>query len=201
MADHQFTPQEIETEEWRGIFNYESTYQASSLGRIRKIVASNRLPANYILTPTISNGYFAVWLGASGKAPRVFRRVHVLIAATFCYRRKGASQVNHKDGNKTNNRAPNLEYVTPKENVAHALKLGLAATGDRSGARLHPERYRRGQDAHAAKLMDSDIVTIRGLLNRGVKGAAIARMFHVSEMTISFIKHNRGRYAIDAPAL
>ena len=51
-------------------------------------------------------------------------RVHRLVAATFLGRNDDL-MVNHKDGNKQNNRLDNLEYTTNRENVQHAIDTGL----------------------------------------------------------------------------
>lgn len=51
--------------------------------------------------------------------------IHRLVALHFCEGYKEDKIVNHKDGNKQNNAADNLEWVTHSENDRHAYKLGL----------------------------------------------------------------------------
>jgi hypothetical protein len=80
-----------------------------------------------------SKGYLTVSLydGSSPKKPKSFL-VHRLIAEAFL----GSSnlQINHKDGNKQNNRVGNLEWVTLQENVDHARHiLGKDGCGEKSG--------------------------------------------------------------------
>jgi len=55
------------------------------------------------------------------------QRVHRLLMLTFCGPSNGLS-VNHKDGDKKNNSLSNLEYVTHKDNIRHAHKMGLCTT-------------------------------------------------------------------------
>ena len=70
------------------------------------------------------NGYFLVSL-VDGKGLVKNRFVHRLMAQTFLENPLNKPQVNHKDGNKTNNSLDNLEWVTGKENSIHAVNLGL----------------------------------------------------------------------------
>lgn len=51
--------------------------------------------------------------------------IHRLVAENFIKKIEGKNFVNHKNGNKLDNRVDNLEWVTPKENVQHAIKTGL----------------------------------------------------------------------------
>lgn len=59
------------------------------------------------------------------KQGRKYRMVHRLVAEAFCAKRENAPEVNHKDGDKSNNRAENLEWVSRSENLEHAYNTGL----------------------------------------------------------------------------
>ena len=52
--------------------------------------------------------------------------IHRIVAEAFCAKPKGKGlEINHKDGDKSNNRADNLEWITHGENLKHAFELGL----------------------------------------------------------------------------
>lgn len=70
-------------------------------------------------TITNTNGY------ASVRLPDKNYLVHRLVAEAFIPNPGNKPQVNHKDGNKRHNSTDNLEWVTAKENMAHAYATGL----------------------------------------------------------------------------
>lgn len=55
---------------------------------------------------------------------------HRIIATAFCPHEPGKDYVNHKDGDKLNNSADNLEWVTRSENTLHSFQTGLQKTID-----------------------------------------------------------------------
>lgn len=69
------------------------------------------------------NGYFRIDITINGK--RKTFKVHRLVAEHFVENRENKPQVNHIDGNKSNNHYSNLEWCSAKENIIHAYKNGL----------------------------------------------------------------------------
>lgn len=122
----------MEVEIWKEIENHPN-YLISNFGRIK----SNKITINkenkyyqtrlvrdcygyYFLKPhKESNGYLVVFI--DGK----FYKMHRLVATAFIKNNNNKQYVNHIDGNKTNNHYDNLEWVTAKENVIHAIKHNL----------------------------------------------------------------------------
>lgn len=100
--------------EWRPVKGYEDKYEVSSAGEIR-----NKKRGNILKASTCTTGYKFVKLGG-----RAFM-VHRLVAEVFHPRPENKPWVNHINGVKTDNRAENLEWVTPFENRLHAEKMGL----------------------------------------------------------------------------
>lgn len=152
MANRHFTPQELESEEWRDIPGYEGSYQASSLGRVRSVdryveYVDGRVYfyQGKILSPASARGYEHVVL-----SKRTDATVHRLVMLAFAGEPPEGYEVNHRDGDRTNNRVTNLEYVTPSENSLHGIyELG--------GERVGP----KGERAPSAKLTKEKVRQMR----------------------------------------
>lgn len=127
----------MENEVWKdvAIEPYGEIYEVSNLGGVRSKVRTytrihpmtNKLTQfrakSGLLKPSITRkGYLRVNLGKNGNK----FLVHRLVMATFGgLPTDDKMQVNHKDGNKSNNHIDNLEWVTNRENVIHAFKNNL----------------------------------------------------------------------------
>ena len=115
-------------EEWRKIKFLNNKYEVSSLGRIR-----NTLTGAIRKTPVGKRGYPVFSCNINGKNKLV--TVHKCVAMEFILNSKPNNkiQVNHIDGNKTNNCVENLEWVTCFENSMHARLTGLhKSDGDKA---------------------------------------------------------------------
>lgn len=113
-------------EEWRPVQEFEGVYEISSLGRVRRVVSCMGGTAGTILRPWISGaGYLYVGLRLPGRRKRV--GVHRLVAVAFLGQpTPERPEVNHLDGDKTNNAVGNLEWVSHGENHKHAYRTGLS---------------------------------------------------------------------------
>jgi hypothetical protein len=78
--------------------------------------------SNKYLTPDLCKGYKKICVSIAGKRKNF--TIHRLVALVYVDGDKTLT-VNHIDGNKLNNHYSNLEWVTHKENVRHAIKTGL----------------------------------------------------------------------------
>jgi hypothetical protein len=87
------------------------------------------------LTLTVNyQGYVSVSLQINGKSKH--KLMHVLIAVQYIPNPNKLPEVNHKDGNKQNYSINNLEWVTKKENIQHAVDTGLAPSKKNKGTNI-----------------------------------------------------------------
>ena len=104
---------------WRDIPNYEGLYQVSNFGNVRSLNWGNRGFTDNLYLKPHNRGYLQVELHRNGS--RKMFTVHRLVAVSFVDGYRDGLMINHKDENKTNNRATNLEWVTSSDNVLHSI--------------------------------------------------------------------------------
>lgn len=107
---------------WKPIPQYDGLYVVSNTGKV-KSVNWNRTGEGKELKPFSNNGYARVCIRKNGVGKHFL--VHRLVAELFIDNPDNYPVVNHKDGNKLNNEVSNLEWVSIKENVNHAISMGL----------------------------------------------------------------------------
>lgn len=117
-------------EVWVPVVGYEGEYKVSNYGRVKSVGHFKRTKAGlqypvkpHLLKQKERDGYLYVTLVSGGHA-RNFR-VHRIVAQAFHGNPFNKAYVNHIDGNKKNNTAENLEWVTAQENSHHAIEHGL----------------------------------------------------------------------------
>jgi hypothetical protein len=115
-------------EEFKDIIGFEGLYQISNLGKVKsleRISADGRNIGTKMLRPNLyRTGYFYVRLSNLDSTFRTVT-VHRLVADNFISNPENKPVVNHKDGNKQNNKVSNLEFCTASENIRHAVSMGL----------------------------------------------------------------------------
>lgn len=125
---------ETKTEIWIDIEGYDGMYQVSNMGRVKSVarlttrrhktagIRCYRIPEKIMKQRVNTAGYLCVNLhDENGK--QVTMMVHRLVASAFIPNPQNLETVNHKDEDKTNNRADNLEWMTIKDNVNYGTGI------------------------------------------------------------------------------
>ena len=110
------------TEIWKDIEGYEGLYQVSNIGNVKRVEHEDyrcrqgyRVFKERYLTPNKDqNGYLNVGLWKNNTRKK--HKIHRLVASAFILNPDSLPQINHKDENKQNNSADNLEWCTSKYN-------------------------------------------------------------------------------------
>lgn len=172
MAYPHFTSEEIQSEDWRAILDYEGWYKVSSLGRVRRIKGGRGTTEGAFLTPNFSGPYGRIRLyrgsAASGKIVFVHRIVALAFLGEPCPPRHF---VNHLSGDRHDNRVTNLEWVTPAENVRHGLRLKGAF----------------GSPNEKGEMREADVVKMRHLAAGGLTVEEIGARFNCDYTTVALI--------------
>ena len=114
---------------WKAVEDYEGIYEVSNLGRVRSLdqlvsytsrwgtVAYRPTKGKVLTQRRMRNGYMGVLFKVQGHTE--MKLVHRLVAAAFVPNPQNLETVNHKDEDKQNNRADNLEWMSRADNVRY----------------------------------------------------------------------------------
>lgn len=155
-------------ETWKILSKYPK-YSVSNLGNIK-----NNQTGKYIKPKKTKTGYLQVGLYLNKK--QIHQYIHRLVAIEFIGYREGLT-VNHIDGDKSNNKLDNLEWLTMGDNTRHAIEIGLID--------------KKGEKCNFAKLTESQIIEIKHKLAQGITGVELSKEYAVSRALISMIKNNK----------
>ncbi|QIW89920.1 HNH endonuclease [Bacillus phage Izhevsk] len=145
-------------ENWKslkGIVENGDSYEVSNLGNVRSIDRLDSRGCNRkgkLMKPkTSKKGYIEVTLTKNNKGKTY--KMHRLVALAFIPNIENKPEVNHKDGNKGNNKMGNLEWSTPLENISHAIKNGLSKKSgeDNDNSTLTEVDVRKIREMYATK--------------------------------------------------
>lgn len=163
-------------EVYKDIIGYEGLYQISNFGTVLS------LKKDRLLKPQKSRkGYRLIVLSNKGA---IGRGIHRLVAEAFIPNPLNLPQVNHKDGDKTNNYSNNLEWMTCSNNIRHAHNNNLYNF--------------KGEKNSLHKLTEIEVLEIRdfykndppGRLKKG-RLKPMAEKYKVTPTLISYIRNRR----------
>lgn len=163
-----------EDEEWKTIDDFPN-YKISNFGNVYNTQTGMRLTAC-----VNSSDYKKYTLRKNCKPFNAY--AHRLVAKAFIPNPNNFPEVNHIDGNKWNNRADNLEWVSRSQNAIHAFRKGLRGINGYT-------RYRVGEEAR--RFSEEEVAEMKRLLENGYSKKKIAECFDCYDSTVNNILNDR----------
>lgn len=173
---------------WKDVKDYEGLYQVSNLGNVKSLdrIVETKNRKNYLRKGKVqkksvnSFGYETVGFTVDNKT-KIYR-VHRLVALSFIENPENKPQINHIDGNKTNNNVNNLEWCTSSENQIHSVSTGLSNPS-------YP--VLKGSKNGRSLLTEEQVVEIRNkYIPYKYSAKKLALEYNVSESCITHILNN-----------
>lgn len=164
-------------ETWKAVAGYEGLYEVSDFGRVRSLArvvmrggSPLRKPAAIKKCAMDGSGYLQARM-TKGDEKKLYR-VNRLVAFAFVDNPDGLPEVNHRDLNKLNNAAHNLQWSTRAENMAHAGRRGRMCgyMNPNKRVKLTPEKVAQIRELSAAGLTNSEIAKQFGVSNGAIWG-------------------------------
>lgn len=167
-------------EVWKYVPGYNGKYQVSNFGNVKSVYKRSRKGGD-LLTPILNkDGYLQVNLSINGHATH--HRVHRLVAESFVENKFNYPFVNHKDENKKNNNAVNLEWCDLPYNIRYGSRTERSFITRKCNKSFHRVLSR----SDALKIRKTCIPNDR---TYGIK--PLSKKYGVSPTTISAIIHDR----------
>lgn len=105
---------------WKPIVGTKGFIEVSNEGRVRSLLRGS---PRVLKTQTDKKGYHR--LRVTIEREKISYKIHREVAKAFIPNPDNLPQVNHKDGNKSNNAVDNLEWISSRDNAQHAIENGL----------------------------------------------------------------------------
>ncbi|MDB4302121.1 NUMOD4 domain-containing protein [bacterium] len=170
----------MKREVWKDVEGYEGTYQVSNLGNVKSLDRNviykdgKTVPYKGETKSKVIDKYGYEYVGLYLNQKHKQGMIHRLVAKAFIPNINNKPQINHIDGNKLNNKTENLEWVTNRENIDHAVKTGLLDKVT-------------GENHYKSKLTNKDVLVIRKRVENGETYQTIANDYGVVKSTIGFL--------------
>jgi len=171
-------------EVWKPVVGYEGSYEVSSRGRIRSLDRYRRhmgggtalIKGRVLRLNDRGRGY--LWVGLCQDGSTKHFVVHRLVARSFIGPRPRNHQVNHKNLVKSDNRPGNLEYLTQKENMAHASINGAMCCGEENPAsKLTEEQVQQILRQRASGVPRAEVASSFGIVPNHVTAVTSGRVW------------------------
>lgn len=156
------------------ISGFNNKYGINKKGRVISLDYRNTGKIEVMTPYKDAHGYIVITLRLGGKT--VSKKIHRLLCQTFKQNPNNFQDVNHKDGNKANNKLSNLEWCNRQYNIVHAYKNNLTRkTTKKKRAALEKTHELNNRVVYQYDINDSSFIMKHKSINAASKYAGIGR--------------------------